>query len=219
MSPKYFTLLFLLLALSGIKGYGQNTGNEMGDDWDVNPNLSFGVKFGYNLSNLESAELPASNYKSGMVVGLSAQYAYKKHLKLRMEANGCIKGGKFNYSQAEALDKLSLFYFDVPLTLGYNISKKVNLTPFLGVQPSLVFRKDAYKKGEAVPQPVVVNILNYDLGLVGGFYYGLSDVVGLQLMAQYGVLNVNKSLTLPFYPYLGAGKPLYNRSVQLCLVF
>ncbi len=219
MPARSFLLLIFSLMIFGIQGVAQNTGNEMGDDWDVSPNLNFGVKFGYNLSKLVSEELPSSNYKSGMVVGLSAQYAYKKHIQFRGEVNGCIKGGKFSFTPAESLEKLSLFYLDVPLTVGYRVSQKIKLTPFAGVQPSVVFRKDAYKKGEAVPQPVIMNILNYDLGLVGGFYYGISDVVGIQLMAQYGVLNVNKSLTLPFYPYLGAGKPLYNRSLQLCLVF
>jgi hypothetical protein len=220
--PSRVTTLFILALFLGVGVQAQNSGSDQYEFRD-NPDLHLGVKAGIGFSNLVSSELTGNSVRPGMVVGLYAGYVFKKRTFLKVEFNGNLKGSLFNYSQAASLEKLSLFYLDIPITVHYYFVKNAKLLPLLGVQPSIIFRKDAYKTQEAVPQPVSVGIKNYDFGIVGGVYYKLNKHVGVQLLYSYGLLNINQKapnqLALPFYPFLGNGSPIYNRNLQLCLVF
>jgi hypothetical protein len=209
--------LFLLFFITS-RINAQNEGIS-GIDFDDNPNFHLGVKAGIGLSNIESSELLGRRIRPGMSVGLYGNYLFKKHFLVQIGFDGNIKGANFSFTQASSLQRLSLFYMDVPLTVHYNYSKNSKLLPFIGVQPSLIFRKDAYKTQEAVPQPIVLDIKNYDFALTAGLLFRLDPRVALQLQFNYGVVNINNKLSVPFYPYLGNGSPMYNRNLQLCLVF
>jgi hypothetical protein len=212
-------LVILFFMLTGIIAWSQNTGNESGDFKELPDNIHLGVKVGLNISNLVSAELIKPRLKPSMVVGLSASYLKAKKYLWQFEINGSFRGARFSYDSAGALDRLSFFYLDVPLMFHLAVDREKKIWPFIGVQPSLIIRKDAFINNDPVSQPIGINIKNYDLGLVAGAFYRVNDILGFQLMFYYGFLNINRSLSLPFYPYLGSGKPLYNRSLQISLVF
>jgi hypothetical protein len=214
---KRLSLLFVLFLVPSLT-FAQNDGNS-GLDFDDNPNLHLGVKAGVGFSNIVSSELSTSRVRPGMAVGLYGNYLIKKKILIQLEMNGNLRGAKFKFDKAASLNRLSLFYLDVPLIVHYKINKNAKLLPFAGGQASLIFRKDAYKSDEQVPQPANIDIKKYDLALTAGILYQMHPKVGLQLQLNFGMLNINNRLTLPFYPYLGNGDPIYNRNLQLCLVF
>lgn len=216
---RFSVLLWLLLTVTAIFQANAQNDNISGKDIDENPKLRLGVKTGISLSTLESAELSNQLLRPTMAVGLYGNYMVSKKMILQVEMNGILKGSRFNYAQAVSLKRLSLFYFDMPVTAHFQAKKNSKLLPFGGVQPSLIFRKDAYKTQEEVPQPVIIDIKNYDLALCGGILYKINQKVGVQLMVNYGLININNQITVPFYPYLGNGSKLFNRNLQLCLVF
>lgn len=197
--------------------------NLSGTDFDDNPNLHLGVKAGINFSNLKSVELTKKSTYIGMDVGLYANYKLSKVLALQIDFIGNVKGANFNYGVASSLNKLALFYLDIPITMQFSFVKKAKLIPFVGIMPSVIFRKDAYKTQEAVPQPISIGIKKYDFGVSAGLLYKMDPRVGLQLQFNYGLIDVNNpapnQLVLPFYPYLGGGGSIYNRNLQLSLVF
>ena len=190
-----------------------------GNDVDENPNLHLGVKAGLGFSNIQSSELDGKRIRPGMAVGLYGNYLIKKKILLQLEVNGNLRGANFRFEQASSLNRLSFFYLDVPLIIHYSRHKNSLFLPFAGVQGSLIFRKDAYKSGEAVPQPIDLDIKNYDFSLTAGILYRMYPKIGLQLQANFGLVNINNNLSVPFYPYLGNGSTMYNRNLQLCLVF
>lgn len=202
--------------------FSQND-NTSGTDFDDNPNLHLGVKAGINFSNLKSTELTNKSTYIGMDVGLYANYKLNKVLALQIDFIGNVKGANFNYGTASSLNKLALFYLDVPITMQFSFVKKAKLIPYVGIMPSVIFRKDAYKTQEAVPQPISIGIKKYDFGVSAGILYKMDPRVGLQLQFNYGLIDVNNpapnQLVLPFYPYLGGGGSIYNRNLQLSLVF
>lgn len=209
--------LFLLFFI-GIDLRAQNDGIS-GNDIDENPNVHLGVKAGIGFSNIQSVELNGRRIRPGMSVGLYGNYLVKKKFLFQLEFNGNLRGANFKFTQASSLNRLSLFYLDMPITMHYLFVKKAKVLPFLGVQPSVIFRKDAYKSGEAVPQPVNLDIKKYDFAITAGVLYRMHPKVGLQLQANYGLININNNITLPFHPFLGKGSTMYNRNLQLCLVF
>ncbi len=214
--------MLLLLFLVYINSYSQNDGIS-GNDFNDNPNVHLGIKVGIGLSNLESDELTNNQIRPGMAVGLYGNYFFNKKVLLQIELNGNLKGANFNFDSASSLNKLSLFYLDMPVFIHVAIKKDAKFLPFIGLQPSLVFRKDAYKSQEFVPQPVSIGIKKYDFAVTAGLLFKISSVVGLQIQFNYGLININNpipnQLRLPFYPYLGRGTTMYNRNFQLCLVF
>ncbi|MCX6189190.1 MAG: outer membrane beta-barrel protein [Bacteroidetes bacterium] len=216
------TLLVLFLFLMDTAVYSQNDGIS-GNDFDINPNLHLGIKAGLGFSNMESAELTHKKTLPGMSVGLYGNYLFGQKLLLQIELNGNLKGANFSFTQASSLDKLSLFYLDMPVIVHYVFIKNAKLLPFIGFQPSVVIRKDAYKTQEVVPQPISVGIKKYDIAITAGLLYKLNPSVGLQIQFNYGLMDINNKppnqLTLPFYPYLGNASRIYNRNLQLCLVF
>lgn len=215
-------LCFFLFFIS-IAGFGQNDGIS-GEEYRENPNAHLGVKAGLGFSNIQSEELTNKTTRPSMAVGLYGNYLFKQKILLQVEFNGSLKGANFSFDGvSSSLNRLSLFYLDIPIIVHYSFVKKAKLLPFLGVQPSVIFRKDAYKSQEIVPQPVVLGIKKYDFAVTAGLLYKMHPKVGLQLQFNYGLVNVNNKapnqLILPFYPYLGKGSPMYNRNLQLCLVF
>ncbi len=215
-SLKTFAVISLLFFFNRLNA--QNDGIS-GNDYDDNPNMRLGVKAGIGFSNIQSAELQGRRIKPGMSVGLYANYLVKKRFLFQAEIDGNLRGANFRFPQASSLNRLSFFYLDVPLTVHYYFTKKSLVLPFVGMQPSLIFRKDAYKSQEVVPQPVVLDIKNYDLAVTAGILYRFHPKVAVQIQANYGLININNRLTIPFFPYLGLGTPMYNRNLQLCLVF
>jgi hypothetical protein len=213
------SLVILLFLLPGFASQSQNTGNETGEEWDIPENIHLGVKVGLNVSTLISTELNHPILKPSMVVGLALGIVKRNKFFWQLELNGSFRGARYSYDSAASLNRLSLFYLDMPLVFHLAVDKKKKYWPFIGFQPSLILRKDAYKSDELVAQPVSVNIFDYDYGYIGGLLYKIDKNFGLQLMLYYGALNINKRLTLPFYPYLGRGEPMYNRSIQFSLVF
>lgn len=221
-APNRFWVLIGTMLLWMTAAWAQND-NLSGTDFDDNPNLHLGVKAGINFSNLKSTELTNKSPYIGMDVGLYANYKVRKKLALQIDFVGNVKGANFNYGPASSLNKLALFYLDVPITMQFSFIKNAKLIPYFGIMPSVVFRKDAYKTQEAVPQPVSIGIKKYDFGITAGLLYKMDPRVGLQLQFNYGLIDVNNpapnQLVLPFYPYLGGGGSIYNRNLQLSLVF
>ncbi len=221
-TPNRFWVLLGMMLFWITAAFSQND-NISGTDFDDNPNLHLGVKAGINFSNLKSAELTHKSTYIGMDVGLYANYKLNKVLALQIDFIGNVKGANFNYGTASSLNKLALFYLDIPITMQFSFIKKAKLIPYVGIMPSVVFRKDAYKTQEAVPQPISIGIKKYDFGVSAGLLYKMDPRVGLQLQFNYGLIDVNNpapnQLVLPFYPYLGGGGSIYNRNLQLSLVF
>jgi len=213
-----FIFSILIFISCVFTGNAQND-NLSGEDFTTNPNLRLGVKAGLGFSNIQSAELTNKSVRPGMAVGVYLNYKMARQWNIQVELDGNLRGANFNFDQASSLQRLSLFYFDVPVTLQFIHSKEATFIPFLGIQPSLIFRKDAYKTQEFVPQPIALDIKKYDLAASGGFLIRINANLDFQVLMNYGILNINKNLTLPFYPYLANKSPMFNRNLQLCLVF
>ncbi len=209
-------MLFLILCSRFVMAQNNNVS---GKEFDENPKIHLGVKAGFSLSNLQSTELNNKSARPAMVVGLYGNYILNKKVTFQLEMNGILKGANFHFSQASSLQRLSLFYLDLPILLNYSTKKTSKIIPFSGILPSIILRKDAYKTQEAVPQPVDLDLKKYDFAFSAGVLFKINTSVGLQLQVNYGIININNRLEIPFYPLLGNGNAMYNRNLQLSLVF
>jgi len=153
---KRILLLVLLLILS-IEGFSQSG--------------TFGVRAGYNISNLDFDELPANTvnkHRNSFYIGFFADYSLSGSVSIVPEIQFSAEGAND--------ENLHLDYIQAPILFKFRLSPRIKFD--LGPQVGLKVHK--YEDG----------IRNFAYSGVAGAEFKINEVLFLDVRYTYGISNI-----------------------------
>ncbi|MDX6188424.1 porin family protein [Flavobacterium sp. Fl-318] len=162
-----------------------------------NVNTEFGVKGGFNMSNLYSNDADDENILYGFNAGLYATLPISDFIAIQPEILFTTKGSKLDYNNAFASGntKFKLSYIEVPLLVRVNITKNFNVHAG-GYASYLVSSKVSGEGDFNFTQDIDTDDLNkFDAGLSAGVGVDFNPLsVGLRY--NYGLTTIGKERTV-----------------------
>lgn len=151
-------LLLLTLVMCSFYGFSQNS--------------LYGVRAGYNISNLDfDPEVPAgldNTHRNGFMIGFFGEYKLSQCFSIAPEIQFSAEGAKE--------DALRINYLQVPLFFKYKVTQ--NLSIGLGPQASL--KTHDYED----------SMQNFAFSGLGGLEYMITDEFFLDFRYSYGLTNI-----------------------------
>ncbi len=158
----------------------------------------FGVKGGFNMSNLYNNNADDENILYGFNAGVYATLPISDNIAIQPEILYTTKGAELEYNNAFAsgTGKFRLNYIEVPLLVRVNISKMFNIQAG-GYASYLVDSKVSGDGDFNFDQDINPDDLNkFDAGLSAGVGVDFNPIsVGLRY--NYGLTTIGKERTLP----------------------
>ena len=164
---------------------------------DNNVNTEFGVKGGFNMSNLYSIDANDDNVLYGFNAGVYATLPVSDFIAIQPEILFTTKGAELDYNNAFATGnaKFRLNYIEVPLLVRVNITKNFNVHAG-GYASYLVSSKVTGDGDINFDQEINTDDLNkFDAGLSAGVGVDFNPV-SIGLRYNYGLTTVGKERTL-----------------------
>ena len=164
---------------------------------DNNVNTEFGVKGGFNMSNLYSNDANDDNVLYGFNAGVYATLPISDFIAIQPEILFTTKGAELDYNNAFATGnaKFRLNYIEVPLLVRVNITKNFNVHAG-GYASYLVSSKVTGDGDINFDQEINTDDLNkFDAGLSAGIGVDFNPV-SIGLRYNYGLTTVGKERTL-----------------------
>lgn len=164
---------------------------------DNNVNTEFGVKGGFNMSNLYSNDANDDNVLYGFNAGVYATLPISDFIAIQPEILFTTKGAELDYNNAFATGnaKFRLNYIEVPLLVRVNITKNFNVHAG-GYASYLVSSKVTGDGDINFDQEINTDDLNkFDAGLSAGVGVDFNPV-SIGLRYNYGLTTVGKERTL-----------------------
>ncbi|PIF33542.1 outer membrane protein with beta-barrel domain [Flavobacterium sp. 9] len=164
---------------------------------DNNVNTEFGVKGGFNMSNLYQSEADDNNVLYGFNAGVYATLPISDFIAIQPEILFTTKGAKLDYNNALASGnaKFKLNYIEVPLLVRVNITKNFNVHAG-GYASYLVSSKVTGDGDFNFDQEVDTDDLNkFDAGLAAGVGVDFNPI-SIGLRYNYGLTTVGKERTV-----------------------
>jgi hypothetical protein len=164
---------------------------------DDNVTTEFGVKGGFNMSNLYQSEADDNNVLYGFNAGVYATLPISDFIAIQPEILFTTKGAELDYNNAflQGNAKFKLNYIEVPLLVRVNITKNFNVHAG-GYASYLVSSKVTGDGDINFDDAVDTDDLNkFDAGLSAGIGVDFSPIsVGLRY--NYGLTTVGKERTV-----------------------
>lgn len=152
------TVLLLAFVMFSLYGFSQNA--------------FYGVRAGYNISNLDfEPEVPAgveNAHRNGFAIGFFAEYKVSGDLSFAPEIQFSAEGAKEEFIRID--------YIQLPLLLKYQLSESLSI----GLGPQVGLKGHDYEDGQQ----------NLAFSGLGGLEYKLSDEFFLDLRYSYGLTNI-----------------------------
>lgn len=187
MYPNFLCALTLFLTASFGMLHAQNN--------NVNP--EYGIKGGFNMSNLYSSDANDENILYGFNAGLYATLPISDFIAIQPEILFTTKGAKLGYNNALASgeSKFRLNYIEVPLLVRVNITRNFNIHAG-GYASYLVSSKVTGRGDFNFEQEIDTNDLNkFDAGLSAGVGVDF-DPISIGLRYNYGLTTIGKERTV-----------------------
>ncbi|WP_017498546.1 porin family protein [Flavobacterium sp. WG21] len=187
MYPNFLCALTLFLTASFGMLHAQNN--------NVNP--EYGIKGGFNMSNLYSSDANDENILYGFNAGLYATLPISDFIAIQPEILFTTKGAKLEYNNALASgeSKFRLNYIEVPLLVRVNITRNFNIHAG-GYASYLVSSKVTGRGDFNFEQEIDTNDLNkFDAGLSAGVGVDF-DPISIGLRYNYGLTTIGKERTV-----------------------
>jgi len=184
-------------------------------------NTSFGIRVGYNWSELQGNygfktlnSYTDYNKISENYFGLYLNYNFNKRYAIQPEINFKTRGFKYNNKQgllgASWGGNASLNYVDIPLLLNYNYGINTKIKGFINFGPSINIlvgggKYDYYTWGDALPGGITYNYTRnirndfnkIDIAVIGGvgLKYLIQPKLALfsEIRTSYGITNATVS--------------------------
>jgi len=163
---------------------------------DNNVNTEFGVKGGFNMSNLYQNDANDDNVLYGFNAGVYATLPISDFIAIQPEILFTTKGAELDYNNALASGnaKFRLNYIEVPLLVRVNITKNFNVHAG-GYASYLVSSKVTGDGDVAFDQRIDTDNLNkFDAGLAAGVGVDFNPI-SIGLRYNYGLTTVGKERT------------------------
>ncbi|MFH6997154.1 porin family protein [Flavobacterium sp. FlaQc-57] len=164
---------------------------------DNNVNTEFGVKGGFNMSNLYSNDANDDNVLYGFNAGVYATLPISDFIAIQPEILFTTKGAELDYNNAFATGnaKFRLNYIEVPLLVRVNITKNFNVHAG-GYASYLVSSKVTGDGDISFDQEINTDDLNkFDAGLSAGVGVDFNPI-SIGLRYNYGLTTVGKERTV-----------------------
>lgn len=166
---------------------------------DNNVNTEFGVKGGFNMSNLYGSgdDVDDNNVLYGFNAGVYATLPISDFIAIQPEVLFTTKGAEFEYNNAFASGntKFKLNYIEVPLLVRVNVTKNFNIHAG-GYASYLVSSKVTGDGSFDFEQEVDRDDLNkFDAGIAAGVGVDF-DPISIGVRYNYGLTTVGKERTV-----------------------
>lgn len=182
----------------------------------INPDFKIGVKLGSGASIMLGQELDNAGLTYVLTGGMYIRYKFRPRSAVQMEAYASFRGSNFNNSNGE-ISSIRTYYLDVPVLWVYSLTESQLTHMVLGLQYSYLFNADLYVKPNVFPEKQTPKLLKSDCMAVGGVQF-YTPFVGFQILAKYGLLDINKGLINNLKPAY-KGKDIHNFAVEINLLF
>ncbi|WP_337964782.1 porin family protein [uncultured Flavobacterium sp.] len=163
---------------------------------DNNVNTEFGVKGGFNMSNLYQNDANDDNVLYGFNAGVYATLPISDFVAIQPEILFTTKGAELDYNNvfASGNAKFRLNYIEVPLLVRVNITKNFNV--HAGGYASYLVDSKVTGEGDVVfDQQIDTEDLNkFDAGLSAGVGVDFNPI-SIGLRYNYGLTTVGKERT------------------------
>ncbi|WP_374172168.1 porin family protein [Flavobacterium tructae] len=206
MYPNFLCALTLFLTASFGMLHAQNN--------NVNP--EYGIKGGFNMSNLYSSDANDENILYGFNAGLYATLPISDFIAIQPEILFTTKGAKLEYNNALASgdSKFRLNYIEVPLLVRVNITRNFNVHAG-GYASYLVSSKVTGRGDFNFEQEIDTDDLNkFDAGLSAGVGVDF-DPISIGLRYNYGLTTIGKERTVAGTTYTFPDAKNSNLSLYL----
>lgn len=185
---------------------------------DNNVNTEFGVKGGFNMSNLYNSgdDVDDNNILYGFNAGVYATLPISDFIAIQPEVLFTTKGAELEYNNAlvSGNAKFKLNYIEVPLLVRVNITKNFNVHAG-GYASYLVSSKVKGNGDFDFDQDIDTNDLNkFDAGLSAGVGVDFSPL-SIGVRYNYGLTTVGKERTVAGTTYTFPDAKNSNLSIYL----
>ncbi len=184
---------------------------------DNNVNTEFGVKGGFNMSNLYGSgdDVNDNNILYGFNAGVYATLPISDFVAIQPEVLFTTKGAKLEYSGLVDGDaKFKLNYIEVPLLVRVNITKNFNIHAG-GYASYLVSSKVKGDGDISFDQEIDRDDLNkFDAGIAAGVGVDF-DPISIGVRYNYGLTTVGKERTVAGTTYTVPDAKNSNLSIYL----
>lgn len=156
-----------------------------------------GIKAGLNASNFYTDDVTDKNMMSGFNVGIFMKAPLTKHLSLMPELYYTTKGAELTYNNSviSGTGRFRLNYLEVPILLGINVFRNINVH----AGPYVSYLLDGSAKGTSNVSlfdfQKNINVDNYNR-MEGGLALGAAiDIAKLSVGARYyyGMTDIGRS--------------------------
>lgn len=164
---------------------------------DNNVNTEFGVKGGFNMSNLYQSEADDNNVLYGFNAGVYATLPISDFIAIQPEILFTTKGAELDYNSGiiSGNSKFKLNYIEVPLLVRVNITKNFNVHAG-GYASYLVSSKVTGDGDVTFDEAIDTDDLNkFDAGLAAGVGVDFNPI-SIGLRYNYGLTTVGKERTV-----------------------
>ncbi|TAE87289.1 MAG: hypothetical protein EAY81_04305 [Bacteroidetes bacterium] len=217
LSILYFMLIWLGAA-------GQTDSNEtMFDDeepvWlkaDMNEVHEYGIRLGTGFSTMLGGELDNPRLALGLNGSGYYRYRYSKRSALQCEVGISFRGSNFDNGSGE-YSAIKTYYVDAPLFWVKAIDKTAKTHLILGAQYSRLLSSSIFIDSKQVEENQKPKFKKDDVLLLAGtqFYAGF---VGFQLVAKYGLIDINNGLIDGLNPPF-KNKDIHNFVLEINFLF
>jgi hypothetical protein len=218
-------LIILLLCIGAVQLQAQvdSTDIELEDDepgeWlkgNMNETHKFGIRFGLSTSTMFGSELENPRPFFGLNGAGYYRYRYSEKSALQLEVGFSLRGSKFS-NAADEYSSLRMYCIDAPLYWVRSINKSNNSHLLIGAQYSYILNPNIYIGRSALPDDVTPKLNPNDVMAVAGtqFYAGF---VGFQLLAKYGLIDINNGLIENLKPTYKGGN-INNFTFEINFLF
>ncbi|MBP9185729.1 MAG: outer membrane beta-barrel protein [Bacteroidia bacterium] len=222
---RLFLMLFLFVAnfaMAQVDSTDLDDDNEGDNDaieWlkgDMNEDQEFGIRLGTNTSIMLGGELDNPR----PMFGLNGAVYFRKKTSpknaYQADLGVSIRGSNFNNPIGQ-YHKLVTYYLDLPLTWVRSINQNNTSQLITGLQFSHLLNSSIYINSESLAEIEKPKLAPLDvLVVLGTQFYG--GFVGFQIVAKYGLLNINNGLVSGLNPAF-KNKDIHNFALELNLLF
>ena len=219
-------LFFILMMLFASAAIAQTDSSDLADEeegdsfeWlkgDMNEEQEFGIRLGTNTTTMLGGELDNPR----PMFGLNGAVYYRKKVSpknaFQLDLAVSLRGSNFANPVGE-YNKLVTYYLDFPLTWVRSINANNSTHLIAGLQYAHLLNTSIFINPNSVAENEKPKLKPNDVLLVAGTqFYG--DFVGFQIVAKYGLLNINNGLISGLNPML-KNKDIHNFVLEINLLF
>ena len=182
----------------------------------MNEDVEFGLRLGTNTTTMFGGELDNPRPMFGLNGAVYFRKKFTPQNAFQVDLAVSLRGSNFDNPIGQ-YSKLVTYYLDLPVTWVRSISADNNSHFIAGLQYSQLLNTSIYMNSTAVAENERPKLRDNDVMVLAGtqFYGGF---VGFQIVAKYGLLNINNGLISGLNPPL-KNNGIHNFVLELNLLF